>query len=89
MMTQPSACRRPRVRGAAVDGRADRARAGSRVADAAMRGDVAAVATLLQQGADVNAAQGDGMTALHWAAERGDRELDGAAARRPARSPAP
>ncbi len=31
----------------------------SRVADAAMRGDV---------GADVNAPQGDGMTALHWAA---------------------
>jgi len=45
------------------------------VADAAMRDDVAAVRTLLQQGADVNVAQGDGMTALHWAAERGDREL--------------
>ena len=42
------------------------------VADAAMRGDAAAVKTLLQQGADVNAAQGDGMTALHWAARRGD-----------------
>ncbi len=27
---------------------------------------------LLKQGADVNAAQGDGMTALHWAAARGD-----------------
>ena len=27
---------------------------------------------LLTNGADVNAAQGDGMTALHWAAERGD-----------------
>ena len=25
------------------------------------------------EGADVNAAQGDGMTALHWAASRGDR----------------
>lgn len=46
-----------------------------RVADAAMRGDVAGVRTLLQQGADVNAAQGDGMTALHWAAERGDHGL--------------
>ena len=42
----------------------------ARVADAAMRGDVAAVRTLLQQGADVNAPQGDGMTALHWAAEQ-------------------
>ena len=30
-------------------------------------------APLLQQGADVNGAQGDGMTALHWAAEHGDR----------------
>ena len=30
---------------------------------------------LLKQGADVNAAQGDGMTALHWAAMNGDAEL--------------
>jgi ankyrin repeat protein len=42
------------------------------VADAAMRGDSAAVQTLLRQGADVNAAQGDGMTALHWTALNGD-----------------
>lgn len=40
-----------------------------------MRGDREAVRTLLQQGADVNMAQGDGMTALHWAAERGDAEM--------------
>src|SRR5215212_8570733 len=46
----------------------------SSVADAAMRGDRAAVRTLLKQGADVNAAQGDGMTALHWAAREGDGE---------------
>ena len=47
----------------------------TRVAEAAMRDDAAAVTTLLQQRADVNGAQGDGMTALHWAAERGDRAL--------------
>ncbi len=45
------------------------------VADAAMRGDAAAVRALLEQGADPNEAQGDGMTALHWAAERGDAQL--------------
>ena len=37
----------------------------SPVADAAMRGDLTEVCTLLRSGADVNAAQGDGMTALH------------------------
>jgi ankyrin repeat protein len=42
------------------------------VADAAARGDLEAVEALLAQGADVNAPQGDGMTALHWAAHRGD-----------------
>ena len=49
----------------------------SRVADAAQRGDVGEVRRLLRAGADVNAPQGDGMTALHWAAERGDAELAG------------
>jgi uncharacterized protein len=47
----------------------------SAVADAAMARDRAAVRTLLQQGGDVSAAQGDGMTALHWAATHGDGEL--------------
>ncbi len=47
----------------------------SPVADAAMRGDHGSVRALLQQGADVNAAHGDGMTALHWAADRGDLEM--------------
>jgi ankyrin repeat protein len=42
------------------------------VADAASQGDAAAMRALLKQGADVNAAQGDGMTALHWAASRND-----------------
>jgi ankyrin repeat protein len=44
----------------------------SPVADAAMRGDTAAVRSLIRQRADVNAPQGDGMTALHWAASHGD-----------------
>ena len=46
----------------------------SAVADAAMRGDTERVRTLLRDGADVNAAQGDAMTALHWAALNGDLE---------------
>ncbi len=45
------------------------------VADAAMNGDVEAVGALLDGGADVNAAQGDGMTALHWAAFHGDHAV--------------
>src|SRR6476660_6980588 len=45
------------------------------IADAEMRGDTSAVRTLLKQGADVNAAQGDGVTALHWAATKGDAEM--------------
>ena len=47
----------------------------SPVADAAMRGDAAAVRSLVAQGKDVNQAQGDGMTALHWAARNGDASL--------------
>ncbi|HYN09316.1 MAG TPA: ankyrin repeat domain-containing protein [Vicinamibacterales bacterium] len=42
------------------------------VADAAKKGDIESVRTLLKQGADVSAALGDGMSALHWAAERAD-----------------
>jgi ankyrin repeat protein len=45
------------------------------VADAAMQGNRDAVKTLLKQAADVNGAQGDGMTALHWAAMKNDAEL--------------
>ena len=47
----------------------------SPLADAAMKGDVAGVRVLLASGADVNAARGDGMTALHWAAETGNAEI--------------
>ncbi|MDP2318874.1 MAG: ankyrin repeat domain-containing protein, partial [Acidobacteriota bacterium] len=45
------------------------------VADAAKAGDAATVKTLLKAGVDVNAAQGDGMTALHWAATNGDAAM--------------
>ena len=45
------------------------------VADAAMRDDVEAVRALLADGADVNAAHGDGMTGLHWAALNGNAEI--------------
>jgi ankyrin repeat protein len=51
------------------------AAATSEVADAAMRGDRDAVRTALARKADVNAAQVDGTTALHWAVERDDVEL--------------
>jgi ankyrin repeat protein len=40
-----------------------------------MKGDRDAVRALLKQGADVSAAKGDGMTALHFAAERGDAAM--------------
>ncbi len=46
----------------------------SPVADAAKTGDHEVLRTLLKDGADVNAAQGDGTTALHWAAMNGDAE---------------
>jgi len=44
--------------------------AGSDVANAIERGDVAAARVLVQKGADVNAPQSDGATALHWAVYR-------------------
>ena len=47
----------------------------SPVADAAMRGDADAVRSLVARGEDVNQAQGDGMTALHWAARNRDASL--------------
>lgn len=47
----------------------------SPVADAAQRGEVETVRSLLRDGADVNAAQGDGMSALHWAAQSGQVEI--------------
>lgn len=50
-------------------------RAAAPVADAAMVGDIATVRTLLAKGASASAPQGDGMTALHWAAQRGDSAM--------------
>ena len=47
----------------------------SPVADAAERGDVEAVRSLLREGADANAPQPDGLTALHWAALNDDAEI--------------
>jgi ankyrin repeat protein len=44
------------------------------LADAADRGDRAAASSLLGRGVEVDAAQADGMTALHWAAYRDDAE---------------
>ncbi len=46
----------------------------SDLADAAMKGNKAAVRSLLQKKADVNAAQTDGTTALHWAVRLDDLE---------------
>ncbi len=45
------------------------------LADAAMQKNWPLVRTLLTQATDVNAAQGDGMTALHWAAAHGEADL--------------
>jgi ankyrin repeat protein len=46
----------------------------SPIADAVMAGDLEAVRNLLRDGADVNEAQGDGLTGLHWAARNNDVE---------------
>jgi len=51
------------------------AAASSEVADAAMKGDRAAVRALLARKADVNLPQVDGATALHWAVYRDDFEI--------------
>ncbi len=49
--------------------------ADQRLSDAAQRGDISTVRSLLQENAEVNGTQGDGMTALHWAAENDDLEM--------------
>jgi len=47
----------------------------SPVADAVEHGDAVAVRKLIDQKADVNAAQADGATALHWAVFQSNKEL--------------
>jgi uncharacterized protein len=47
----------------------------SEIADAAQRGDRSTVRAALARKADVNVAQIDGSTALHWAVERDDLEM--------------
>jgi ankyrin repeat protein len=54
--------------GGAAAGRSD-------VADAAQKHDVAAIRSLIAGKADVNAAQVDGATALHWAVHHQDAQL--------------
>ena len=51
------------------------AQAQAPIANAAQAGDRETVRALLKKGADVNGAQGDGTTALHWAAIKGDAEM--------------
>ena len=58
---------------AAVAGAAD----SPPLVDAARSGDTAAVRTLLAQGASVDATEGDGTGALHWASYRDDVETVG------------
>jgi ankyrin repeat protein len=49
--------------------------AGSEVADAVLQGKKDVLRSLLQKGADVNAPQIDGTTALHWAVRADDLEM--------------
>ena len=64
-----------RLRAADLEFGAAAGQAPSTIADAAMIGDVEAVRALLKKGLDVNEAQGDGTTALHWAAIKGSAEV--------------
>ena len=53
--------------------------------EAAKHGDPAAVDAALSKGIDVNARQGDGATALHWAVHNDDRQTVATAAARGSR----
>ena len=58
-----------------VNARPVAAAAATELADAAELRDTAVIRTLLDKRLDVNAPQGDGMTALHWAVRWDDVEL--------------
>ena len=64
-----------RLGAADLDAGGAAALAQSSIADAAMQNDAATVRALLKKGLDVNEAQGDGTTALHWAAMKGNAEI--------------
>src|SRR5688572_22690644 len=49
-------------------------RAESQLADAVQKADHVRVKSLLAKQIDVNSAQTDGMTALHWASQKNDSE---------------
>jgi len=51
------------------------ASADQKLIDAARHGETMTVQALLQKKTDVNLAEADGTTALHWAAHRGDNDL--------------
>jgi uncharacterized protein len=51
------------------------AAAGSSLIDAVKNQDVQAVRALLKQGTDIKAAEADGFTALHWAAQRDNAQV--------------
>lgn len=72
MSAWPLAAHEPDVSPSVTVAPADRDRA---LLQAAEQDDAARVASLLRGRADVNAAQADGMTALHWAAYNDDVEL--------------
>lgn len=59
----------------ALSGAMTAAPVNSRLADAAMNGDRDGIRAMLKAKADVNVSQGDGMTALHWAAFKDDVEM--------------
>ena len=71
---QPCGTRAPDA-GRGVIGRSVAAAEGDGLIDAVKRRDAAAVQTLVRGRADVNATEGDGTTALHWAVDADDLQM--------------